>query len=167
MRRLFASLLLSGCLAHSAWDLDRPPPVPPERLILTAEPALDRETTALGVVDYRIEAATQTEAYLELREWAADLGADAVVSASFTPSSDHVHGRLRGIAVRYCSPDARPYQVIGPLETATTDDDEAAFDELLAEAYRAGADEVIDISLQRDARGRMHVRGLAVRRVDE
>lgn len=171
MRRL--ALVCAVSLAACAPITNQWNPTPPlegraAAIMVTPQTTLDRDTLAVGVLDFHTDTTDEDKGFDELRIRAAELGADAVVAAQFEHGEEGERSHLSGIAVRYCPPEEHAYEVIGPIDIATEEDaDDKGFDEFLAEGWRMGADEIQNVQFDHGEEGGMsHIRGVAVRFVD-
>jgi hypothetical protein len=73
-----------------------------ERIVVTDQHHLDRPTEVLGIVDVHLAMGTEEAALGELRNRAAELGADAVLGVEFhhgEHKGEPIH--LSGLAVRF------------------------------------------------------------------
>jgi uncharacterized protein YbjQ (UPF0145 family) len=137
-------------------------------VLVTPDKTLGRPVWVLGVLDFHTKAKSQDKGFDELRQKAAELGADAVTTAEFEHGEGDEPSHLSGIAVKYAQQDNRAYDVLGEIDIATKeDDDDKGFDQLLAKARALGADEVRFITFEHGAEGGMsHLKGTAVKHHD-
>lgn len=159
-------LLLAAMLAGCATWSNAPITVTrdPATVLVTPQSGLDRETTLIDVIDFHTPADSQDKGYAALREKAALLGADAVVGTEYEHGEDDGLSHLSGMAVRYSSPDSRPFRVLGEIDIATPEDaDDKGHKQFVEKAWLMGADEIRDIRLEHGEEGGMsHLRGIAV-----
>jgi len=155
---------LSGCAALSSAE-QVPPGRSAEAILVTPQPALDRVTELVGVLDFHAPADTEDKGFAALRERAARLGADAVVGAEFEHGEDGGLSHLSGMAVRYGEEDPRPFEILGEIDVVTAAGAaDKGHGELRARAAAMGADEIREIRFEHGEDGEpSHLRGVAVR----
>src|SRR5207248_2819947 len=71
------------------------------RILVTPEESLGRRLDILAVLDFHTRAESQDKGFDELREKAAALGANAVISAQFEHGEGKEPSHLSGMAVKY------------------------------------------------------------------
>jgi uncharacterized protein YbjQ (UPF0145 family) len=126
-------MIVSGCAEDSA---DRRPPVS-----ALARPR--RSAEVVSVLDVR--AGDRSDAIDELRDRAADVGADEVVDTGTANGRDGT--AAHGMAVRYRDPyRGRAYDLVGPVEVSAWEGHEdEALDELRERALAIHADLIVDV----------------------
>ncbi|MGH7295404.1 MAG: hypothetical protein ACRELB_10750 [Polyangiaceae bacterium] len=80
---------------------DEPPAVDPSRVTVVESPRLDRNGEVVAVLDVQDPTVTRASGEALLRERAAELGADAVVSVEFHRGDGGRPARVSGLAVRF------------------------------------------------------------------
>lgn len=140
-------------------------PVPDLPVYPTADPPKPCEV--VGVLDFHTDATSEDKGFDELRREAARLGADAVISAEFEHGEEGEKSHLSGVAIRWKTPDDRPFVELGPIDIATPEDaDDKGFEAMRAQARAMGADKIVNVHFEHGAEGAMsHLTGTAVRYV--
>ena len=119
----------------------------------------------VGVLDFHTDEDSEDKGFDQLRAKAAELGADAVISADFEHGAEGEKSHLSGVAVRYKVKDERPYTAIARIDIPTPEDaEDKGFETMRTEAAALGADEVINVRFEHGKEGEMsHLTGLAIR----
>jgi uncharacterized protein YbjQ (UPF0145 family) len=128
-----------------------------------------REMEAMGIVDAHERPGHHEEALTDLREAAAELGAEAVVGVEFHHGEGHGEvSHLSGLAVRFRKLGRdEPYEVLADLDVTTEmEDQEHALQELRRKAAAYEPDLIIGIHYEHGEGGageKIHLRGKAIR----
>ena len=168
---VLSSVLVSGCAAfveepHHASSHGAPSGRGANILVLESN-SLGRPCEVLGFVDLHEPVGSQNEAIAELREHAAELGADAILGVELNhgeggPAPSH----LSGTAVRFRDLiHGRSYDVIGDIDvSAPMGHEDDADRDLKRRGAALGADLIIDVNFNHgEGEGPIHVTGKAIR----
>ena len=168
------SLALIGCggtpqsSRSPSWVADTPEPgsIGSPRILVTTDQNCPsgHNCDILDVVDVHTMATSEDKGFDELRERAAQMGADAVVGAEFEHGDGAEPSHLSGMIVRFGRP-VPAHVDIGMVDIPSDEKDEnKGLAELSRRAHEMGGNQVIDVTFEHGDDGQQgHLRGKVIR----